>query len=34
MGIYTINGDQPLPPREGWEPYYATGPAPTIKYNL
>ena len=34
MGIYTINGDQPLPPREGWEPYYATSPAPTIEYNL
>ena len=34
MGIYTINGDQPLPPREGWEPYYATSPAPTIEYDL
>ena len=34
MGIYTINGDQPLPPREGWEPYYATSPAPTIEYNF
>lgn len=34
VGIYTINGDQPLPPREGWEPYYATSPAPTIEYNL